>query len=145
MTRPSAGGAPASLTVRRIVVRNGSVQAEVEVDPPGARSTPALARAVEGAFPGIGAHACVNEAGERFADVMADTPLPHVLEHVAVELQARGHAQAAGARRVFVGTTEWADREKRRAVVRLSFADDLQALRALRDAVDFLNGVSSRL
>lgn len=133
------------LAVRRITVGQGSLEAEVEVSPPGACSTPEMASAVREAFPNIGSHACVNEVGERFSDVMDCTPLPHVLEHVAVELQARAHAEVPGAaRKVFVGTTEWADAERRRARVRMNFADDLAALRALRDAAALVNELCKR-
>ncbi len=40
---------------------------------------------------------------------------------------------------VFVGTTEWTDEFVGRARVEVSFADDLVALRAFRDAASFLN------
>ena len=38
-----------------------------------------------------------------------------------------------------MGTTEWTDEHAGRARIQISFADDLVALRAIRDAVDFLN------
>lgn len=131
---------PARLSVLRLTVRAGRIEADVEVSPPGARSTPELARAVLASFPRVGDHACVNGKGRRFSDVMEDTPLPHVLEHLVVELQVRAFADREGAGRVFAGTSEWEDGRRRRARVQVSFADDLTALRAFRDATAFLNG-----
>lgn len=73
-----------------------------------------------------------------FASVMDHTPLPHVLEHLVVELQAQA-AERSGGRApetgVFVGTTEWIDEARTKAMVRVSFADDFDALRAFKEAV----------
>lgn len=126
--------------VRALTVRADRVVCELAVTPPGAQSTPALMRALAPAFPRVGEHACVNEEGDRFADVMERTPLPHVLEHLAVDLQAR----ASGPGAVFVGTSEWSDEERATARVEVSFVDDLEALRALRDATEALNDALAR-
>lgn len=121
--------------VRALTVRADRVVCELAVTPPGAQSTPALMRALAPAFPHVGEHACVNDAGDRFADVMERTSLAHVLEHLVVDLQAR----AAGPGSVFVGTSEWADSARTRARVEVSFVDDLAALRAFKDATAALN------
>lgn len=126
--------------VRALTVRADRVVCELAVTPPGAQSTPALMRALAPAFPHVGEHACVNDAGDRFADVMERTPLPHVLEHLVVDLQAR----AAGPGAVFVGTSEWADSAQTRARVEVSFIDDLEALRAFKDATAALNEALAR-
>ena len=48
-----------------------------------------LMRRVLPAFPMLPQHACVNERGTTFAAVMDCTPLPHLLEHLVVDLQVR--------------------------------------------------------
>lgn len=128
-----------------------------------------LMRRVLPAFPMLPQHACVNERGATFAAVMDCTPLPHLLEHLVVDLQVRSqiaqHARVGEAsrsaaptasctdaytgsaaqaeptprERPIVGTSEWADERAGLARIDVSFADDQVALRAFRDAVAFLN------
>lgn len=128
-----------------------------------------LMRRVLPAFPMLPQHACVNERGTTFAAVMDCTPLPHLLEHLVVDLQVRSqivqHARVGAAlrsvaptasrtdayagsaaqaepaprERPIVGTSEWADERAGLARIDVSFADDQVALRAFRDAVAFLN------
>lgn len=128
-----------------------------------------LMRRVLPAFPMLPQHACVNERGATFAAVMDCTPLPHLLEHLVVDLQVRSqiaqHARVgttsrsvaptasrtdayAGSaaqaeptprERPIVGTSEWVDERAGLARIDVSFADDQVALRAFRDAVAFLN------
>lgn len=128
-----------------------------------------LMRRVLPAFPMLPQHACVNERGTTFAAVMDCTPLPHLLEHLVVDLQVRSqvaqHAREGAAsrsvaptasrtdayagsaaqaeptsrERPIVGTSEWADERAGLARIDVSFADDQVALRAFRDAVAFLN------
>ena len=128
-----------------------------------------LMRRVLPAFPMLPQHACVNERGTTFAAVMDCTPLPHLLEHLVVDLQVRSQivqharvgttsrsvaptasradaytgsaaqAEPTPRERPIVGTSEWADERAGLARIDVSFADDQVALRAFRDAVAFLN------
>lgn len=50
------------------------------------------------AFPMLPQHACVNERGTTFAAVMDCTPLPHLLEHLVVDLQVRSQVAQQHAR-----------------------------------------------
>ncbi len=140
----------AALGVERLTVRRDRVSCDVAIALGAPRyASPALADRVRAAFPDVPRHACVNDEGETFAAVMDHTSLPHVLEHLVISLQARAEAARTGARAgrpyaseggvVFVGTTEWTDESAGRARIEVSFADDLVALRAFRDAVAFLN------
>ena len=67
---------------------------------------------------------------------MDHTPLPHLLEHLVIDLQVREAQRDDDA---FAGTTDWIDQEAGTARIQVSFTDDLAALRAFRDAVRFLN------
>ncbi len=128
-----------------------------------------LMRRVLPAFPMLPQHACVNERGTTFAAVMDCTPLPHLLEHLVVDLQVRtqvvqhakvgttsrsvaptasrtgayagsaAQAEPTPRERPIVGTSEWADERAGLARIDVSFSDDQVALRAFRDAVAFLN------
>jgi hypothetical protein len=86
--------------------------------------------------PNLPIHTCVNGEGPLFGSVIDHTPLPHLLEHVVVDLQT---AACPAPDRVFTGATRWADGHPERARVEVSYADDIVALRAFRDAVDLIN------
>ena len=102
-------------------------------------TSPELMGRVLAAFPTVAEHACVNERGPTFAAVMNRTPLPHLLEHLVVDLQVRAESKASAQGRAIVGTSEWLDEPAGIARIDVSFADDLVALRAMSDAVAFLN------
>ena len=58
-------------------------------------TSPQLMALVLPQFPNLPRHACVNERGETFAAVMNRTPLPHLLEHMIVDLQVREMAKGS--------------------------------------------------
>ena len=132
--------------VTRVEVLRGHLICAVAFDPSVPRVTsPQLIAEVLQQFPNLPRHACVNERGETFADVMERTPMPHLLEHMIVDLQVREMASLPGdesrmaADKPIVGTSEWVDEPVGLARIDVSFADDHTALRALRDAVAALN------
>lgn len=94
-----------------------------------------IARCLE-VYPSLERHACRNGSGPTFAAVMERTSTPHLLEHLVIDAQTR---MARDAQRVFTGTTQWED--ALRAVVAVSFEDDLSALRAFGQQLAFLNGM----
>lgn len=143
------------LSVERIAVKRDRLVCDVRVAPGAPRQVaPALAEAVRRRFPHVESHACVNEAGDTFGAVLDHASLPHLLEHLAIQLQAEAWENAARAEAptapeaqradAFVGVTEWVDREEGRARIQLSYRDDLAALKALRDAVAFVNEALSQ-
>ena len=72
-----------------------------------------------------------------FGDVMRETSVPHLLEHIIIDEQVRDESTPPHA--VLVGTTAWLDEREGRARIEVNFTDDLVALRALREAVVFVN------
>ena len=130
---------PAALKITSITVRTGRLVCEVAIpDERFRRTTPRLAAFVAGQYPDLPHHACVNEAGSSFGDVIEATSVPHLLEHLVISEQVRND-QGAATSTTFVGTTEWVDEAAGIARVELGFRDDLDALRALNDATRFLN------
>lgn len=100
------------------------------------RMTPSRTAYLVKEYPTLAAHACVNTKGDTFGLVMNTTSVPHMLEHVVIELQTRA-SEDPGA--VFVGTSEWENEAEGTACVQVSYTDDLQALRAFNDATRILN------
>ena len=134
--------------ITRLEVRRGHLTCVVEFAPKVPRFTSkALIDKVLPAFPSLPRHACVNGSGRTFGDVIECTPVPHLLEHMVVDLQVREMASAtlgvpappAPADAPIVGTSEWINETAGLARIDASFADDQVALRALRDAVAALN------
>lgn len=127
-----------ALTVERIIVTKGRLSVLVRMNPNAPRCvTPGLLQTVLERHPTLPAHACVNDVGSTFAAVMAETSIPHLLEHVIIDAQVRDERTPCGVS--LVGTTEWLDERQGLARVEVSFTDDLVALRALRSALSFIN------
>ena len=129
-----------ALAIERLVVGEGRIGCDVALAPHAPRTTdPALAARVGAAFPNLPRHACVNGAGDTFGAVMGATSLPHLLEHLVIDLQTQAAPPDAPPDTAYVGVTRWTDENAGRAHIEVSFTDDLVALRAFRDAVRFLN------
>ena len=133
------------ITVERIVVKRDRLVCDVRVAPEVSQEvTPHLAAAVRARFPQVESHACVNEVGDTFGAILDRASLPHLLEHLVIQLQAEAWEQTgllnpASSAGAFVGVTEWVDRKEGAARIQLGYRDDLVALQALRDAVAFVN------
>lgn len=150
------GASAAPIRVERMEVRRGHLVCQVAFGAAPRITSPQLMSHVLAEVPTLARHACVNERGTTFAAVMDCTPLPHLLEHLVVDLQVRAEAgqwlalsgvaaeappHVAGAMHdhPIVGTSEWLDEAAGIARIDVSFADDLVALMAMRDSVAFLN------
>lgn len=90
-----------------------------------------IARRALELLPGLARHRCDNGAGRSFAEELADTELPHLFEHVVLELMAQ-----AGSPRSLRGETAWDFRRDGRGVFRVSveYDDDLVCLGAIKTA-----------
>ena len=127
-----------AIAVERISVKRDRISLLVRVAP-GARryAWPKLANQVVDAFPDLAYHACVNDSGARFVDVLQSTSIPHVLEHLVIDLQV--HDSRVPEDVALVGSTEWICEADGLARVEVDYTDDLVALSALREALAFLN------
>ena len=117
-----------------------SREAEVRVLDPAYRTTsPELIAQVLVQFPTIPFHTCRNEVGPIFSAVMENTSLPHLLEHLVIDIQTRAHAEREDEAIDPVFTTQWSATMRDVAIVRVSFYDDLIALGAFKQALHFIN------
>ena len=125
------------IQVRMITVRTGRIVADVVIpDERFRKTTPRLAAFSAGQYPDLPQHACVNDVGFTFGDVMESTSTPHLLEHLVISKQVRERAIGDP---TFIGTTEWTDEAAGEARIEFGFKDDLVALRAFNEATQFLN------
>lgn len=127
------------ILVERITVLSGRLVCRVAIPDPRYRySNHKLGATVRRAFPSIRAHSCVNGESDRFDPVLDTTSVPHVLEHIAIDIQIHETKKAEQ----LVGATEWLDEDAGIAMIQLSFADDFEALGAFKQALAFLNKVA---
>ena len=111
------------------------------LDPAYRTTSPELIAQVLVQFPTIPFHTCRNEVGPTFSAVMENTSLPHLLEHLVIDIQTRAHAEREDEATdpVFTGTTQRSATMHDVAIVRVSFYDDLIALGAFKQALHFIN------
>ena len=140
---PSAGPCAAEPFVRvcRVVVKADRMVCDVWISPACPRTSfPTLVSALLQTHPHLPAHACKNECGTTFGTVMDQTPLIHILEHVAIDCMVQSEPpESASSNALFVGNSRWLDPAQGLGRVELSFRDDIAALRALKTAVEQVN------
>ena len=152
----------------RIQPDRAIVDVAIDAQAPARTTFELAARAIQ-LRPNLPHHTCVNapsragQANPVFSSVMDDTPLPHLLEHLVIDVltemfaddssaprqaaadpsASRPAAADPSARRAptFVGTSEWLDRAARIARIEVSCPDDLLVLRAFAEALHLLNVV----
>lgn len=127
-----------AVAVERISIKKGRLSMLVRLAPHAPRlAPPHLVSNALSRYPSLPHHACVNDRGPTFSAVMRATSLPHLLEHLIIDAQVRDPATPRDVS--LVGTTEWLDEANGFARVEVNFTDDLVALRAVREAVSFVN------
>lgn len=82
-------------------------------------------------LPGLAGHRCSTASHRTFAEELCDTEVPHLFEHVVLELMAE-----AGSPRSLKGETAWDFRRGGNGVFRVSveYDDDLVCLGAIKTA-----------
>lgn len=137
-----ASGQPA-VQVRHIKVCADRVVFEIDVRPDFPhRTTPDIAHRISAIRPGLSFHACVNRVGQTFGDVIDDTSIIHLIEHVVIDLLVEQLAESEqGPQQPITGTSEWIDACKGTARIAISCTDDLQVLSAFNVAVELVGSV----
>jgi hypothetical protein len=132
------------VTVGRITVKAGRIAFGVRVPDPRHRTVgTALAQRCLAAYPSLARHACINGETDTFGPVIATTSLPHLIEHLAIDIETHDAGNAPNT--TFVGATTWTDKAQGTAMVELSFVDDLATLDAFNRAVRFVNDTVAEL
>lgn len=122
--------------IERVSISPGRMSLDVRLADACPRLTDgAIADAAIKRFPTIAMHACRNAKGPTFGCVMDETSIPHLLEHVLIELQLEA---AESETAMLAGNTRWTDEGQGQARVQVSFVDDSQALQALAKATEWL-------
>jgi hypothetical protein len=106
-------------------------------------ATPLLANALLQAYPNLAKHACKSGACGLFGKNIKGALLPHLVEHLAIELlvQADTHRGGGAAGRIYAGNTTWLSRNSGTMRVRISYYDANATLDALNQAVAHINGL----
>jgi hypothetical protein len=125
--------APPALSLEGMRVDTGSVSAVIRVTPHDQRVDERLAAAILALRPQLAQHACKQRGYGRFGDKLVGTTLPHLIEHVAIDIlvadeQRQARRQPSGSkgqqRRARAGTTTWLDRKQGSMRVRVSYFAD---------------------
>lgn len=136
---PSAVVSGGPLSVESVTVFADRLEALVRVSGPMRTSGyPGLAERALEQVPSLADHACDNPDRSSLAEELADTELPHLVEHLALDLMRR-----AGVRGPLSGDTSW-DFERDGAGVfrvQLDCADDTIALGSLKWAVSAVDAL----
>ena len=129
-----------ALRIEKLQVFPDRVRAQVSCGRRWLSTTPELAKRALLVRPNLARHACVNGQGPTFGAVAGRTPLPHLFEHLVVDILVE---RSADEHATFAGTSEWLDRARGKARVEVSFTDDLEAIAAFKEAEELLNNMTA--
>ena len=118
--------------IKKVTVGPKNLEAVVGLAPSAPLMTgddPAGTQLVLGLMPELADHLCLGDASSSFGEVIADTELAHLLEHVTVELLAR--TDVAGD----ISSGQTAQLGERLYKITLSCSDDVLVVGALSSAV----------
>ena len=130
-----------ALTLESVEVGEARVEALVRVSagaPLRTSDVSGLAATALALMPGLARHRCECGSAHGIAGELADTPTPHLLEHVALELMV-----LSGSPRELAGETAWdfaVDGPRTYRVV-LDYDDDLVAVGALEAGTRMVDGL----
>ena len=133
------------MKVVEILFYNGNrVKLVVEMSDPNCYSTkhaPHIPKLLFKLFPHLARHRCENDSGLSFRKECRATEIPHLLEHLIIELQ--GQAQKSG---VLKGETQWNWRvdPKGRFHVYVDYRNEVLVLGAIRVAERIIRALDSR-
>jgi hypothetical protein len=104
------------LSLKETTIGGDSVSAAVCITPSSLRVDETLARIVLVLRPTLAQHACKQRGFGCFGDKLIGTTLPHLVEHLTIDLLVEEH----GAAFPVAGTTHWLDKEHGIMRVRIS-------------------------
>jgi hypothetical protein len=104
------------LILKELSEHHDSVHAVIRVVPASLRVDEELAATILTLRPTLARHACKQRGFSFFGDTLIGTTLPHLVEHVAIDLLVEGESHP----RPRSGITTWLDREQGLMEVRLS-------------------------
>ena len=108
------------LSLERFTISGNSVSAAVCVFPHNLRVTEDMANSMLALRPTLAEHVCKHHGMGFFGDKLIDTSLPHLVEHLAIDLLVEANRQNTQAEAV-AGITTWLDRSKGIMQVRISY------------------------
>lgn len=132
-----------ALQVERIRVRDDRVVVYLTL--PNKRwryTTPALAKRVMHDYPTVVHHTCVNAKGNTFGSVIRRTPLPHLMEHLTIDILA---GRSTDPDDMFTGFSTWVGENHEKARVEVSMKDDVNTIKAVKEAAAYINSAAFEL
>lgn len=93
-------------------------------------------------MPSLANHKCKNENNVSFFDVMDNTSLAHILEHMIIDLQiSYSSSNSSLSSQAIMGTSEWIDENQGKAKIEFNYFNDIDALRAIKEAQEIINKI----
>lgn len=129
-----------TLHVKEVLIKKFRIVCYVEVSPDWRFSNPDIKNYLLKRMPTLAYHECKNRAGESFLEQMSKTSIPHLLEHMIVDLQVKHqYDNNINTKISLIGTSKWTNSDKTLAQIELTYYDDCVAIDCIGQAVEILN------
>lgn len=132
-----------SVKIEKIIFKNKRVELVVKMPDPNhctTRDVPHLPKRLFGLFPHLAEHRCENDGGYTFRQESRCTEIPHLLEHLIIELQGQAHPHG-----ILRGETKWNWHEDPKGLfhVTIDYENELLVLGAIRTAERIINALDA--
>ena len=126
------------LIINKIKILNGKAVCDISVDSARCFTNAKFASCITKIRPKLVKHSCMNEGSDFFGDVISNTGMHHLLEHLIIDFQVSANPSSTYK---FAGNSYWVDKDQGLAQVSVNFYDDLIVLKAIQDAKNLINKI----
>ena len=131
------------IKLEKIVVNDESISIKLRFVNKSHRITSSeLANLVIQERPNILLHSCKNDGSKYFGDNICATILPHLLEHMIIDFYVEGSSRVDLA---VSAISKWDFESEGKATIKLAYDNDVEALVAVKNAVELLDDLLSEL
>ena len=86
-------------------------------------------------------HKCKNSLSKNFEDILDETSLAHILEHLIIDMQIECATQSGILNQTILGTSEWLDKDLGTAKIKVDYFDDVVAIKCIKDSAKLLSNL----
>lgn len=91
--------------------------------------------------PTLVSHKCKNKNSQAFVDVLAQTSMPHILEHLIIDYQIEYANKSNIFGITLLGSSEWLDKSFGLAKIEFQYFDDIVAIKSINNSVNLLKKI----
>lgn len=91
--------------------------------------------------PTLKEHKCKNSSSKNFEDILAETSLAHIMEHLIIDMQIECATKLGIFDQTILGISQWVDKDLGAAKIKVDYFDDVVAIKCINEAAKLLSNI----